>query len=163
MATTTLIPVEEYLAARFDGPTPEYLDGQLVERGVPTFAHGSAQLRVGAFFARLSPPLFPATEVDFQATPTRVRVLDVGVYYGARPSSREDIPLIAVEIVSPTDILGKVVDRFEELRAAGVPHLWLIDPVHHALYRFGKHGIVEVDALEVPDLGKALTLGDVFD
>ena len=32
MASKTLVPVEEYLKMSFDGPEPEYLDGEIVER-----------------------------------------------------------------------------------------------------------------------------------
>lgn len=104
-----------------------------------------------------------ATRIDVETGSTSVRVLDVGVFHGDPPSSRADVPLIAIEVLSATDSLGKLVDRFEELRQAGVQHLWLVDAVHRALYRFGKHGIVEVDTLEIPENQLRVTPADIFD
>lgn len=164
MAATAVLPVEEYLATRFDGPTPEYLDGHLVERNVPTFSHSEVQGTVSAFFAGMRPPWFPAVEIHVRVTPSRYRVLDVGVFYGQRPT--EDYPsmppLIDIEILSPYDRLGAIVDRFEELRAWGVKYLWLIDPVHRTLYTLGRHGVNEVEVLAVPEFGLRLSPDDIF-
>ena len=36
----TLITEAEYLRMTFDGPEPDYVDGELVERAIPNFQHG---------------------------------------------------------------------------------------------------------------------------
>ena len=46
MSTRTKISLEEYLHTSFeDGPDREYVDGELVERAMPTFEHGLLQGR----------------------------------------------------------------------------------------------------------------------
>lgn len=54
MASETLIPVEEYLRMHSDGPEPDYLDGQIVERHLGSKPHSRAQKRLLLFFEALS-------------------------------------------------------------------------------------------------------------
>lgn len=98
-------------------------------------------------------------------SPTRYRILDVGVFHGRRPSQAHpgSPPLIDVEVLSPDDKLGEILDRFEELRAWGVKHLWLIDPAYRSFHILGRHGLIEVEALEIPELGLRLSQGDLFE
>jgi len=50
MSTRALVPVEEYLRMSFEGPDPEYLDGELVERNLGDDSHSSTQARLAIFF-----------------------------------------------------------------------------------------------------------------
>ena len=43
MAPKAAVSVEEYLALSFDGPTPELVDGEIVERGEAMLRHSKAQ------------------------------------------------------------------------------------------------------------------------
>ncbi len=165
MATTaTVIPVEEYLAARYDGPAPEYVDGQLVERSVPTWEHSNTQLRAGYIVQLRCPRLRCGTELHVQVRPNQYRILDVAVYLDHSPSGIPDIPpLVDLELLSPNDAMSEIVDRFEELRAWGVQHLWLIDPIHRRLYKLGDRSLLPVPAFEIPELQLRLTPQDLFD
>jgi len=50
MATKPLVPVEEYLRMSFEGPDPEYLDGELLERNLGDDPHSSTQANfIGLF------------------------------------------------------------------------------------------------------------------
>ena len=67
MATTaTVIPVEESLAARYDGPTPEYLNGHLVERSVPNSEHSRFQWKTCSAVERACPPSLTRCRPEFQ-------------------------------------------------------------------------------------------------
>ena len=69
-----------------------------------------------------------------RAIPTRVRGPDV-VYYlkdkdydELNPKFSEDVPDLAVEVLSPSDRIGKVTKRINEFLKAGMKMVWLIDP-----------------------------------
>jgi Uma2 family endonuclease len=164
MATKTLMPVEDYLSSDFDGPTPEFLDGELVERGMPTFAHGNTAGRISYIFERrtVKPPLYAGVEVHVQVAAKQYRIFDVVVLEQRIAGIPGTPPLIDIEILSADERLDKIVDRFSELRAWGVPHLWLVDPKHRCLYVFGRHGLSEVDAWEIPEKNLRIALSDIF-
>ena len=46
MAIKTLIPVEEYLRTGFEGPEPDFVAGELVERSMPNYFHARTQMRL---------------------------------------------------------------------------------------------------------------------
>ena len=72
------------------------------------------------------------------------------------PGIPDTPPLINIELLSPDDAFANIVDRFEALRAFGIRYLWLIDPV------LGRHGLVEVDSFQIPELQFHLTADDIF-
>jgi hypothetical protein len=43
MTTKTLMNREEYLRTSFEGPEPDYSDGELLERSEPDFFHGASK------------------------------------------------------------------------------------------------------------------------
>jgi Uma2 family endonuclease len=53
MGARVAIPVEQYLHTAFPDLDREYRDGELVERSLPTYLHGSTQGLLVAFFAAL--------------------------------------------------------------------------------------------------------------
>jgi Uma2 family endonuclease len=42
-------------------------------------------------------------------------------------------PALVVEILSPSDTVEEINEKIDAYRAAGVPHIWIIDPYHHTL------------------------------
>ena len=40
----------------------------------------------------------------------------------------EGVPTLCVEILSPSEVLGNVDQKIDAYLAAGVPHVWLLDP-----------------------------------
>ena len=64
MAVKTLIGEEEYLGMSFEDRTPEYVDGELVERSVPNYSHSRTQTKLARRFETLGErlPLFACTE-----------------------------------------------------------------------------------------------------
>jgi Uma2 family endonuclease len=71
-------------------------------------------------------------------------------------------PLVAIEILSPSDTVGYIVPKLEGYRQWGVRHIWLADPDSHELFTYGDAGLHEVTELSLPRHGISLTLTDVF-
>jgi len=164
MATQTFMPVEEYLAIDHR-PVPEYSEGGLIERGMPTFEHAETQLSIGALFRRMDKGLrlHVSTEQHVRLAEGHYRVLDVAVFQGDKPAGIPSTPpLVDVEILSPDDRLSAIVERFSQLREWGVKHLWLVDPVQRALSVFGNHSLREVEVFEIHELSITVTPADIF-
>jgi len=45
----------------------------------------------------------------------------------------DGIPSLVVEILSPNDTVEEINEKIDAYRAAGVPHIWVIDPYQHML------------------------------
>ena len=88
MTSKTVVPVEEYLRGSFDGPDPEYVDGEIIERHFGSIPHFKAQERMLEFFRSLkqSFKLFGYPEVTLRLSPSRYRIADVAVFSGGRPA-----------------------------------------------------------------------------
>src|SRR2546422_322920 len=129
MASKTLVTVEEYLRMSFDGPEPEYLDGEIVERQWPLIPHSKGQKRLLEFFCSLkqSCSLFAYPEVTLSLSPTRYRIADVVAFVGGVPAGMypTDPPAIVVEIVSEDDRHVEIVDKLAEYHAWGIKQVWL--------------------------------------
>jgi Uma2 family endonuclease len=125
--------VEEYLRTSFEGPEPEYLDGEIVERNMCELPHASVQ---GVIYSLLRPfqttlgvRVFP--ELRVQVTPTRFRVPDVSVWRGDSeigPRFPKVPPFLAIEILSAEDRFTRMEIKIREYLAFGVAWLWLLDP-----------------------------------
>jgi Uma2 family endonuclease len=166
MATQIVVPVEEYLAGDYaDRPAPEYRDGEVIERGMTTWEHSEAQ---GAFIAIFRTRfkgrnVFVLPELHVKLARAHYRVSDVAIYVGTKLAGRPDVPpLIDIEILSPDDKLTRILDKFEDLRAFGVKHLWLVDPIKRTFSVFDRHGLNVTDELTVPELDLRLSPADVF-
>jgi len=165
MAAQTQISVEEYFRTRFEGPTPEYVDGELVERHMAGIAHSSRQRSLLVLFEALRKdrPLHAYPELHLRLARRRYRIADIAVFAGEQPA--EDIPsqppLIVSQILSPDDSFQEVIDKFEELRAWGVKHLWLIHPRSRKLFVYDG-GLREVAAFTIPDYNVELAAAAIF-
>jgi Uma2 family endonuclease len=104
--TIPTVPVDDYLNTSYH-PDVEYVDGVLVERGMPTPAHGALQLIVGAFLSRY------AEEFSFEVLTecrveivkrSRYRIPDILLCTSPIPRTKtlETVPLAVIEILSPT-------------------------------------------------------------
>jgi len=166
MGARVQVPVEEYLQTSFEGPDPEYVDGEIVERAVPDFLHGTVQCRFAGIFCEMAKrhPLHAATEVRHKLRETRYRIPDVAVFAGDPPAERfpSTPPYIAIEILSPDDRFSEVVKKLDEYRTWGVPHIWLADPQLRRLMVYGATGLSEVTEFRLPDYGVVITPPEVF-
>jgi len=166
MGARVQVPVEEYLRTTFEGPDPEYVDGEIVERAEPDFLHGTVQCRFAGIFYELEKRhlFYAVTEVRHKLRETRYRIPDVAVHAGPRPAERfpSTPPYIAIEILSPDDRFSDVVKKLDEYRTWGVPHIWLADPHLRRLLVYGAAGLSEVTEFRLPDYGVVITPQEVF-
>jgi Uma2 family endonuclease len=52
----------------------------------------------------------------------------VRTYAALNPKFAEGTPILAIEVLSPTDRIGKVMRRINQLLRSGIQIVWLIDP-----------------------------------
>jgi len=165
MASKMLVPVEEYLKMSFDGPAPEYLDGEIKERYLGSTPHFEAQERMLEFFRSLkvSYSIFAYPEVTLRMSPSRFRVADVAAF-GERPRDKYPSapPLVTVEIVSEDDRHVDIQTKLAEYHAWGVRHVWLADPWTRTLSVYDAAGWHEVTAFELPEFGAKLSAAELF-
>ncbi len=166
MAAHTLVAPEDYLKGSFDGPDREYVEGELLERGMPTYLHGKIQALLCILFGTLLKryTIFIATEVRHAITPQHLyRIPDVAIFADQEPTQPvpDHPPLIAIEIASPDDRLSETLKKFEEYRHWGVAHIWLIDPVEKRLYSYDATGLHPVPTLQLPRYEFAISLTDL--
>lgn len=166
MATQAFVSPAQYLAMSFDGLDREYVDGELKERGMPTYLHARIQARLCELFGKLGEqfPVFAAPELRLSLDANRLyRIPDLSVFAGAEP--REPIPshppLIAIEIVSPDDRLSDTLQKFEEYRNWGIRHIWMVDPQAKRLFVYDGHGLHGVDQLELPEFAFVIRPADL--
>jgi Uma2 family endonuclease len=158
MATTSGISLEEYLRTSYK-PDREYIDGALKEKPVVQFVHGKLQgLLVVWFWQHQSEwNTRCAVETRTQVSRAKVRLPDVVV---VSANNREQgtlttAPLVAIEILSPSDSYADLRSRAEDLTAMGVRNVWLIDPDHRTgeVWRDGywqPAGSGRIDAVDSP-------------
>ena len=166
MSTKTAVSIEEYLRTSYEDLDREYVDGEIVERTLPTSLHSKAQCRLGRIFDTFGDtrPLYARTEQRSRVSATRVRIPDVSVYSGEEPTDPVPVapPLIAIEILSPDDRESKLIDKLEEYRLWGVRHLWLVNPEARKLHVYEKGALQEVDSFEVPEFELRVTDTEIF-
>ena len=166
MATQTLVAPEEYLKTSFEGPDCEYVDGELLQRGMPTYGHAKTQALLCILFGTLIKryPIFVVTELRLALAPQhRYRIPDVCVFAGQEPTQPipDTPPLVAIEIASPNDRLSETLKKFDEYRHWGVEHIWLIDPVVKTFYTYDSTGLHPVPAFHLPQYSFQITLADL--
>ena len=130
MAAHTLVPLEDYLKTGYH-PDVEYIDGELKEKPLVQWTHANLQVFISSYFhqRRKEWRIVVGVEARTQVTPTRVRLPDVVVDRpGRHPETLTSPPLIAIEILSPSNALPDVLDRMQDLMAMGVRNAWVIDP-----------------------------------
>ena len=137
MSTPATVPFEEYLHTTYE-PDREYVNGQLVERNAGEYFH-SAMLGLicGALGARKAERryhTFISLRVRVSDEP-RIRVPDICVK--ALPYEKTPIlvrPNMAIEVISPEDEVSNMLTKIGDYLAAGIPHIWIVDPYKRRLF-----------------------------
>lgn len=141
----TLMTTEEMLALPDNGTERWLIRGELRERPmtVRNHDHSRIMIRVGKFLDNwLDEQPEPRGEivggeagVRLRRTPESTVGIDVA-YVDATVAARrpedttliDGAPVLAVEILSPRDVLEEVNEKIDEYLAAGVRLVWVIDP-----------------------------------
>ncbi len=130
MATASLLGLDEYLKTGYERDV-EYVDGELRERSVVFSVHGLLQSKIASWFERHEEEwgLRAGVEVRTRVSQTRVRLPDVVVDYARYwPPVLLTPPLIAIEIVSPSDSYGHIQEVVKDYQTMGIPNIWVVDP-----------------------------------
>jgi len=162
MATATLLSVEEYLATHFERE-PEYVRGELVEKAMPNWDHGSAQAEIIIQVRRQASHLHAIPELRLHVEPDVFRLPDIAIYT-ERPPGRipTDPPLAAIEILSPDDKFFELMEKFAEYERWGVRYIWLVDPQSRSFSIYRAGSLLAVDKFEVLEHNLTLATTDLF-
>ena len=133
---------------------------------MPTYPHGSVQLRLGSRLEvlRHKYPVFAGVEVRVRIGFDLIRISDISLWLGSVPASLPtEPPLVVAEVISPDDRLTDMLVKLEEYRAWGVSHIWLIEPELKRAQVYTKGTLTEVQILELPQFGFAVHVWELFD
>ncbi len=130
--TAVAVSLAEYLTTSYE-PDVEYIDGHLKKKPVTGFRHGVIQGLLFTWFRehRKEWGILASVKTRTQVDPDHVRLPDVVV---VRKGEQADgaltkAPLIAIEVLSPTDSYSDLKARATDLRVMGTENVWLLDPV----------------------------------
>jgi Uma2 family endonuclease len=149
-AIATTMTIQELLAMPEDGLERELIRGQLKERPMTYRNRFHSQV-----VARIAALLTPWNDQS-SGTHDQVHAGDVGcilrrdpdtavgidvAYFLAEVMQRqsadttviEGAPVLAVEVLSPSDRMKDVRDKVREYLAAGVEWVWIVDPYFHTV------------------------------
>ena len=174
MAAAAVVPVaglmtmEEYLHTSYR-PDCDFVDGVVEERTLGETKHGMLQMEVGFWFRsrRSEWKIRVIAELRTRVSAGRIRIPDVTVAYddaAIEEQVRVTAPLIAIEILSPEDRLGRVLVRLEDFWRMGIGNVWLLDPVERVGFRYTEAGLklVQGSRMEVGGTEIYMDLGEVF-
>ena len=106
----------------FEGPDPEYLDGELLERNLGDDPHSSTQANFIGLFHPLKKKfrIHVRPEIHMRLAATRIRIADLAVFL-EKPAVRipSSPPHVVSEIVSLGDRLSEIRDKLDELPPVG--------------------------------------------
>jgi Uma2 family endonuclease len=156
LANPPLVPVDEYLNSSYR-PDMEYVDGVLVERGMPTIAHSLLQMILIQHFGRHQKALrfLSLPEVRTQIVErARYHIPDVILCPLPLPPGKvvTAVPWAVVEVVSPDDRLPEQLERFRDYKRIGVRHVVLLDPEQLLAWRFEEGSLLQTrfTSLDLP-------------
>jgi Uma2 family endonuclease len=169
--------VEEFLAMEETKPYLELIDGEVVQKAMPSPKH-SATVREILYWLTVFLKAHPFARVDTELRhrnpdEDRVYLPDVSVTLKSRfplgaTGPVEVIPDLAIEVLSPDDRTSRVAERVDFYLRAGTELVWVIDPEleNITIYRRGaqpefRKGSGKLDAMPVL-AGFELDLDDLF-
>jgi Uma2 family endonuclease len=130
-----------------DDVAAEIINGELVQKALPSFDHGSAQLGLGQFLGpynrrpggRHPGGWWLATEVEVQYDGKQIYRHDLVGWRRETTPERPSGRLIRIrpdwvaEVLSPSNAGNDLSKKLRTLHNHGVPHYWIVDPEHRAL------------------------------
>ena len=164
MATTTSIPIEEYLRTSYH-PDCDYVNGEVEERNLGEREHARMQGAILIFLARHAKQwgVEALPELRVRISARKVRIPDVCLVRVDLPYERVIIvpPLVVVEVLSPDDRVRRYNERLEDYRQMGVKNIWVVDPETRTGYDWNA-GWRETQRFQVADSPVHLDLPAVF-
>ena len=148
-----LVSPEEYLNSSYR-PDMEYVDGVLVERGMPTIAHSLLQMILIQYFGRYQKDLRFLTLPEVRTRiieGARYRIPDIMLCPVPLPAGKviTTIPWVVIEILSPDDRLKEQLERFQDYARVGVGLIMLLDPERLVALRFEDGSLIKTQFTEL--------------
>lgn len=153
MATTETRLTPEDLLAITDRPTPELVDGQLVERDMGQRSDavaGTVLFLLKAYARSQQAGLVNGSQCGYQIfrdDPNRVRFPDVSFTRrerlpasGAAAGHSKTAPDLAVEVLSPNDQAADLLGKVSEYLDAGVALVWVVNPGDRTVFAYQADG-----------------------
>ncbi len=149
MATKTRVSLSEFLALEETKPYLELVDGEVIEKAMPNAAHGALvwelNRRIGNYLHDTREGRGETEVRHVDRREQRVYLPDLAVTLkGQSPaeSGRGPVqvaPDFAIEVLSPDDRAGDIIDRVQFYLRAGVQLTWIVDPERESVtvYRPG--------------------------
>jgi Uma2 family endonuclease len=164
MATTTHLPLDQYLATSYH-PDCDYIDGEIEERNLGEREHARLQAALCAwFYSRVKNwNLEVLVEQRVRVSPQRVRVPDVCLVSLDAPYEKviATPPFAVIEILSPEDRVARYNDRLEDYRRMGVANIWVADPMERRGFDWSA-GWQERTRFEIANSPVHLDLAEIF-
>ena len=166
MATSTLVPLSEYLTTMYH-PDCEWVEGELRGRSVGELSHSSVQMFLLMFFGSrkrdLGVRVYP--ELRLQVMAERYRIPDVMVVRDSDPADEivRVAPLLCIEVLSPDDRMSDIQEKVDEYLDMGVDSVWVIDPRRRKAFQTDVRSLQPVEELTVPGTKIAVAVSDVFE
>jgi Uma2 family endonuclease len=179
--TTRTLTIEEFLALPDTEPPSEFIRGEVIQKVAPSPKHAFLVLRIGKALldyldeTREAVAFTEARHVSYEGD--RVFLPDIHVTVADRvPRGPQAwtrgplavIPDFAVEVLSPDDRPGRVLDRITFYLQVGVKLIWIVDPDDETVtvYREGQPPttVLPPAKLDAEPVLRAfsLDLGDLF-
>lgn len=147
--TAPLVPIDEYLSTSYC-PDVEFVDGVLVEKGMPTVFHQLLSAILLRWFFRYEKEFRIKALADVRTQiieRARYRLPDIMVYTTPAPVTRimTRVPDVVIEILSPDDKQSEILARFRDYEALGVPHLIHMDPENFIAWRYREGSLITTE------------------
>jgi len=121
------------------GPTPRYelIDGMLIAMAPADVRHTYVASNLRELLAHEAPPDLIAIQAPTGAIIDDLTWVEPDVFVAPRSALEhryfEGVPLLAVEVLSPSNRLYDLTTKFSRYERAGVPSYWIIDPTEPRL------------------------------
>jgi Uma2 family endonuclease len=167
MASSVQVSVDEYLSSMYH-PDCDFVDGELKERNLGDEPHAEIQAILARIMGnhRMAWAVRVLTEVRIQTTEKNFRIPDVCLVDSSQPRGRviRYAPLLCVEILSPEDRMGDILEKVAEYAALGVADIWVIDPRKRLGYYASSSGLLksEDNVLRIAQSPIEISLDELF-
>ena len=157
-----LLTLQEF-RARYESCKPhfEYWNGEPVQKATPTWLHGLLQtllcqlLREAGYKAGVEIEL--RISADWEPVPDVIGATRIEQPYPTKPVE------IVVEILSPSDPLGRLLEKCRRYSQIGIGQIFVIDPDKRIGFEWKQQEaeLLEIAALDLPN-GRQILLSELW-
>ncbi|MGH9583298.1 MAG: Uma2 family endonuclease [Bryobacteraceae bacterium] len=165
MATATQVSLAEYLRSNYE-PECELVSGELIAKPMGTLEHMDMERRLERLLESFEQQGLGHIVRELSCRKGNdVRIPDL-VFYAPGAQFENglliDPPLLAVEVLSPSQRQSELFAKCEAYHSWGVPYCWVIDPVKKTAWEYHRDRSVQSkkEALEAGEI--TVSLAELF-